>query len=58
MVHHFGNMENGHYVSYVRHPRSMWVKCEDSFITKTSVNSVLKTQGYLLFYIRKQMLNI
>jgi len=55
VVSHLGGIDNGHYISYVRHPRAMWVKCDDAFITKSSCQTVLDAQGYLLFYIRKYL---
>lgn len=50
VVTHFGTLENGHYFSYVRHPRAMWVKCEDAFISKTSAETVLNTQAFVLVF--------
>jgi len=44
-------MDNGHYTSFVLHSEN-WFKCDDSFVTKTSLSQVLKSKAYLLFYIR------
>lgn len=44
-------MDNGHYTSFVLHSDN-WFKCDDSFVTKTTLATVLKSKAYLLFYIR------
>jgi len=54
VVNHHGNMDNGHYICFVRHAE-MWFKCDDAWITKSSLQQVFKTKGYLLFYLRKNL---
>ena len=45
VVNHHGSMDNGHYTCFVRHPRSLWIKCDDAIITKSSVEEVLSSEG-------------
>ncbi len=32
-----------------------WVKCDDAFIAPVSVNEVMQSKAYLLFYIKKHL---
>ncbi|XP_037933651.1 ubiquitin carboxyl-terminal hydrolase nonstop-like [Teleopsis dalmanni] len=50
VVNHYGTIGSGHYTAYVRHHRDIWVKCDDHTITLATLNQVLDSEGYLLFY--------
>lgn len=52
VVNHSGTIETGHYTAYVRQCRDQWFKCDDHLITRASVQEVLQSEGYLLFYHR------
>lgn len=55
VVNHHGKMDNGHYTCFVRQQGNLWIKCDDAFLYKTSLKSVLSSSGYLLFYVRKTL---
>ncbi|KAG1704425.1 Ubiquitin carboxyl-terminal hydrolase 22 [Nymphon striatum] len=55
VVNHIGTIESGHYTAYIRQHRDQWFKCDDHLITQASVQDVLDSEGYLLFY-HKQIL--
>ncbi|XP_023932520.1 ubiquitin carboxyl-terminal hydrolase 22-like [Lingula anatina] len=55
VVNHLGTIESGHYTNYIRLHKNQWYKCDDHMITKASLDSVLRSEGYLLFY-HKQIL--
>lgn len=50
VVNHSGTIETGHYTAYIRQCRDQWFKCDDHLITRASVQEVLQSEGYLLFY--------
>jgi ubiquitin C-terminal hydrolase len=63
IVEHSGTMRGGHYVAYVRGPVSgengsedvgpgshTWFYISDSHVRQTSLESVLQSEAYLLFY--------
>lgn len=52
VVNHSGTIETGHYTAYIRQCRDQWFKCDDHLITRASVQEVLQSEGYLLFYHR------
>lgn len=52
VVNHSGTIETGHYTSFIRQCRDQWFKCDDHLITRASVQEVLQSEGYLLFYHR------
>lgn len=66
-VEHLGTMRGGHYVAYVMGPAnddeneadsssrevSTWYYISDSHVRKTSLESVLRSEAYLLFYERQ-----
>ncbi|BBN17728.1 ubiquitin carboxyl-terminal hydrolase 16/45 [Marchantia polymorpha subsp. ruderalis] len=65
-VEHTGTLKGGHYVAYVRGPpaptapglkhdptgESSWYHISDSYVRQTSLDAVLKSEAYLLFYER------
>lgn len=54
VVTHSGNLESGHYVTYLR-LREQWYKCDDAWITQVSDHVVRAAQGYLLYYVQKAL---
>eukprot|EP01125_Pyxidicula_operculata_P010452 TRINITY_DN3433_c0_g1_i5.p1 TRINITY_DN3433_c0_g1~~TRINITY_DN3433_c0_g1_i5.p1 ORF type:complete len:168 (+),score=31.78 TRINITY_DN3433_c0_g1_i5:301-804(+) len=53
VVNHIGSIDKGHYVCFISHPpSSLWYKCDDHIITRASLQKVLGSQAYLLFYIK------
>ncbi|XP_045105886.1 ubiquitin carboxyl-terminal hydrolase 22-like isoform X3 [Portunus trituberculatus] len=55
VVNHVGSLDAGHYTAYVRQHRDQWYKCDDHMITRATIQDVLQSEGYLLFY-HKQIL--
>ncbi|ESN98084.1 hypothetical protein HELRODRAFT_113992 [Helobdella robusta] len=55
VVNHRGTADSGHYTCFIRQHKDHWFRCEDNLITKASVDDVLNSEGYLLFY-HKQIL--
>ncbi|XP_037133451.1 ubiquitin carboxyl-terminal hydrolase 22 isoform X2 [Syngnathus acus] len=55
VVNHQGTLESGHYTTFIRQHKDQWFKCDDAIITKASMEAVLDSEGYLLFY-HKQFL--
>jgi ubiquitin C-terminal hydrolase len=51
-VNHFGNMQSGHYVANVNVDGS-WYHCNDAHVSQTTEADVVKSDAYLLFYIRQ-----
>lgn len=54
IVHYGWGAKHGHYISYVKSLND-WYKCNDSKVTKTRVEEVLKEQAYMLFYKLRPM---
>lgn len=55
VVNHRGTADSGHYTCFIRQHKDHWFRCEDNLITKASIQDVLRSEGYLLFY-HKQIL--
>lgn len=55
VINHIGTIEAGHYTSYVRQYRDRWYRCNDHQVVPSTINDVLNSEGYLLFY-HKQIL--
>ena len=55
VINHVGNLEAGHYTSFVRQHKDRWFQCNDHQIVPASIEKVLESEGYLLFY-HKQVL--
>lgn len=57
VVNHQGTMDNGHYTGYVLQSvpngQPVWIKCDDATLTSVSVQDVLQSQAYLLFYCKR-----
>eukprot|EP01113_Clastostelium_recurvatum_P005456 TRINITY_DN12443_c0_g1_i1.p1 TRINITY_DN12443_c0_g1~~TRINITY_DN12443_c0_g1_i1.p1 ORF type:complete len:625 (-),score=93.15 TRINITY_DN12443_c0_g1_i1:66-1826(-) len=54
VVVHSGQMDNGHYISYVRE-RDNWFRCDDGVISLSSLVDVMKTKAYVLFYSKTHL---
>ena len=50
VVNHHGTLESGHYTSFIRLTHDQWFDCDDHIIKKASIEDVMKSEGYLLFY--------
>jgi ubiquitin carboxyl-terminal hydrolase 22/27/51 len=55
VVNHRGTADSGHYTCYIRQHKNYWFRCEDHILHQASLDDVLKSEGYLLFY-HKQIL--
>jgi len=55
VINHIGNLDAGHYTSYIRQHSDLWFHCNDHQILPASISQVLDSEGYLLFY-HKQIL--
>lgn len=63
-INHMGSIYGGHYISYAKHRVSNkyeWYRFDDSCITKVECEDlrweIVSRDAYLLFYIRKDILN-
>jgi len=52
LVQHTGNIDSGHYISFIRH-HGNWYRCDDVFVWRVSEVDVKNAQGYMLFYQRQ-----
>lgn len=50
VINHIGTLDAGHYTSFVRQHRDLWFHCNDHQILPASIQQVLDSEGYLLFY--------
>ncbi len=55
VINHIGNIEAGHYTSYVRQHRDRWFRCNDHQVAPTTIQEVLDSEGYLLFYHKQKL---
>lgn len=54
VVNHEGkSIDVGHYTSFVRHTKNFWMKCDDINLIPYSIDRVLSSEAYLLFYHKK-----
>lgn len=49
-VHHSGGLGGGHYTAFVRKESGKWYYVSDSHYSETSVERVLKSEPYMLYY--------
>ncbi|KAK2149381.1 hypothetical protein LSH36_454g00029 [Paralvinella palmiformis] len=56
VVNHRGTADSGHYTCFIRQHKDAWFRCEDHLINKATIEDVLRSDGYLLFY-HKQILS-
>eukprot|EP01080_Neovahlkampfia_damariscottae_P006153 gene6153-10160_t len=54
VIEHRGNLDSGHYVCFIKQDQK-WYLCDDEYIYESSIESVMKSEAYLLFYIRKEL---
>ncbi|XP_029786890.1 ubiquitin carboxyl-terminal hydrolase 51 isoform X2 [Suricata suricatta] len=50
LINHHGTLESGHYTSFIRQQKDQWFSCDDAIITKATIEDLLCSEGYLLFY--------
>jgi ubiquitin carboxyl-terminal hydrolase 22/27/51 len=55
VINHTGNIEAGHYTSFIRQHRDRWFRCNDHQIASARLNDVLDSEGYLLFYHKQSL---
>ncbi|KAL7750063.1 hypothetical protein RI367_004578 [Sorochytrium milnesiophthora] len=52
---HSGSAHAGHYYAYVKASNGVWHEMNDTSVTKASLQTVLKSNAYLLFYTVKNL---
>ncbi|XP_074973592.1 germ cell-less protein-like 1 [Phalacrocorax aristotelis] len=52
LVHRGRSCYNGHYFCYTKASSGMWYKMDDESVDRCGIDTVLRQQAYLLFYIR------
>ncbi|KAK2518740.1 hypothetical protein Q9233_012544 [Columba guinea] len=52
LVHSGGSCHAGHYFCYIKGSNGLWYKMDDTSVVLHDINTVLRQQAYLLFYIR------
>ncbi|GFQ05339.1 ubiquitin carboxyl-terminal hydrolase 2 [Phtheirospermum japonicum] len=56
LVEHLGSMRGGHYVGYVRGSKEygdcVWYHASDAYVRQASLEEVMRSQAYILFYER------
>ena len=50
VINHQGTLQSGHYTCFIKQAQNSWFKCDDSLVTKASIDEVLRSEAYLLFY--------
>ncbi|XP_050997297.1 ubiquitin carboxyl-terminal hydrolase 51 [Acomys russatus] len=53
VINHHGTLESGHYTSFVRQEKDQWYNCDDARVTKATMEELLYSEGYILFYCRQ-----
>jgi len=54
VVEHFGGMNSGHYICYVKR-EDQWHLCDDETVRLSTETQVEKCRAYILFYIQKEL---
>lgn len=52
VVNHHGDMFKGHYTTFVK-DGGHWFHCDDHLVTHVDVDTVKRSEGYILFYVRE-----
>ncbi|XP_050770327.1 ubiquitin carboxyl-terminal hydrolase 42-like [Gymnogyps californianus] len=52
LVHSGGSCHAGHYFCYTKASNGLWYKMDDTSVDVRGIDTVLKQQAYLLFYVR------
>jgi ubiquitin carboxyl-terminal hydrolase 20/33 len=55
VINHYGSLSGGHYTCYTKHERE-WYLCNDSLVTRSTIDEVLSSEAYVLFYEIKNSL--
>ncbi|CAH6782602.1 ubiquitin carboxyl-terminal hydrolase 51 [Phodopus roborovskii] len=55
VINHHGTLESGHYTSFIRQQKDQWFSCDDAIVTKATMEELLYSEGYLLFYHRQDI---
>lgn len=50
VVHMGGGCRSGHYYSYCKDFQGNWFECDDSSVTRSSIDQAMRQQAYILFY--------
>ncbi|KAM6191014.1 uncharacterized protein WM294_013204 [Sarcoramphus papa] len=58
LVHSGGSCHAGHYFCYTKASNGLWYKMDDTSVDVRGIDTVLKQQAYLLFYVRRSDLKI
>ncbi|XP_050770316.1 ubiquitin carboxyl-terminal hydrolase 42-like [Gymnogyps californianus] len=58
LVHSGGSCHAGHYFCYTKASNGLWYKMDDTAVDVRGIDTVLKQQAYLLFYVRRSDLKI
>ena len=57
VVVHKGQLSQGHYTCFIRQQLDEWYRCDDSVVSRATVEEVLNSESYLLLYHRVVMLS-
>ncbi|NXW92567.1 UBP42 hydrolase, partial [Alopecoenas beccarii] len=52
LVHSGGSCRAGHYFCYIKASNGLWYEMDDESVALHDINTVLRQQAYLLFYVR------
>eukprot|EP00127_Corallochytrium_limacisporum_P005956 Clim_evm33s215 gene=Clim_evmTU33s215 len=55
VVNHHGVIDRGHYTNYIRRDQD-WYRCDDAYIYRATADEVLRSEGYLLFYMKSNLI--
>ena len=54
VVNHHGTLSSGHYTNFCR-SGSKWYKFDDAYVSQVDEDQVLRSEAYLLFYMRRHL---